>query len=91
MLLNETLLQRLLELLSCAKSVVTSHNSVHLTWRCIEVILDACLYNPALWASFRSHLAGSSLLQELLLQDSRPIIRKSVAKQIMAKCTFNPT
>lgn len=90
-LLNGTLLQRLLELLNCAKSVVTSHNSVHLTWRCMEVILEGCLYNPALWSSFKSHLASSSLLQELLLEDSRQIIRKSVAKQIMAKCTFNPT
>jgi ubiquitin carboxyl-terminal hydrolase 34 len=52
--------------------------------------MEASLYNPALWSSFKSHLANSLLLQELLLKDPRPVIRKSVAKQIMAKCTFNP-
>jgi ubiquitin carboxyl-terminal hydrolase 34 len=52
--------------------------------------MEASLYNPVLWSSFKSHLANSLLLQELLLKDPRPVIRKSVAKQIMAKCTFNP-
>jgi ubiquitin carboxyl-terminal hydrolase 34 len=91
MLLSDTLLQRLLDLLNGAQSAVTSHNSVHLTWRSVEAILEACLYNPNLWTSFKSHLASSSLLHDLLLKDPRGVIRKSVAKQIITKCTFNPT
>ena len=88
--LNEPLLKRLLELLQSAKSVVASQNSIHLTCRSFEAILEASIHNPELWKSFRSHLSRSTLLQDLILEDPRAVIRKSVVKQIANKCAFTP-
>jgi ubiquitin carboxyl-terminal hydrolase 34 len=73
-----------------AKGIQSSQNSVHLTWRSFEAILEASIHNPELWGHFASHLASNTLLRELLLEDPRPLIRKSVAKHIMSKCTFSP-
>ena len=88
--LNETLLLRLLELLNGAKSVATTPNSVYVTGQSFEAILDACIHNSQLWTIFKSHLSTTDLLREVLLDDPRPAIRKSVMKQIMKKCAFCP-
>lgn len=90
-LLNSVLLERLLQLLYDAKEAETSHNSVLLTGRCFEAILEASVHNPELWKSFVSHLHGNTLLRDLILDDDRPSIRKTIAKQIMNKCTFSPS
>ncbi|KAN0095287.1 ubiquitin C-terminal hydrolase-like protein [Hyaloscypha variabilis] len=89
--LNDILLQRLLQLLHDAKGIQSSQNSVHLTWRSFEAILEGCIHNPELWSHFASYLASNTLLRELLLDDPRPLIRKSVAKHIVSKCTFSPS
>lgn len=68
----------------------TSQNSVHLTWRSFEAILDASSHSLELWNSFASHLESECLLRELLLDDSRPAIRKSVVKHVTQKCGSNP-
>jgi len=89
-LLNEALLKRLLQLLYDAKSATTSQNSIQLAWRSFEAILEASMHNPELWKSFTTHLGSSTLFRDLLLGDPRAQIRKSVAKQVINKCTFTP-
>ncbi|KAE8446846.1 hypothetical protein EG329_011623 [Mollisiaceae sp. DMI_Dod_QoI] len=89
-LLNDILLVRLLQLLYDAMRSETSQNSVHLTWRSFEAILDASSHNPELWQSFASHLRSKSLLRELLLEDNRSAIRKSVVKHVTQKCSSIP-
>ncbi|TAQ90895.1 hypothetical protein B7494_g771 [Chlorociboria aeruginascens] len=86
--LNELLLERLLHILYEARSMTTTPNSVYLTWRSFEAILEACLHNPMLWTSFKLHLNSTTLLADLLVSDPRAVIRKSVAKQITNKCSF---
>lgn len=88
--LNETLLQRLLHLLYDAKAIETSQQSVQLTWKLFDAILETSMHSPDFWASFHSHLRSKPLLRELLLEDSQPVIRRSIQKQISGKCTFSP-
>lgn len=85
-LLDDTLLQRLLSLLYDAKQRDTAHNSIHLTWRTVEAILEASSHNAELWQAFVTHLNTNTLLSELILEDSRPIVRRAVVKQIANKC-----
>lgn len=87
--LDDVLLKRLTRMLYQAKSDTSSQINVNLTCKCFEAILEASLHNPELWASFKVHLEDTTLLRELLLDDPRMVIRKSVAKQIITKCSFN--
>ncbi|KAM3073711.1 hypothetical protein ACMFMG_004404 [Clarireedia jacksonii] len=89
-LLDVKLLDRLLQLLGTAKSVTTTTNSVHLTWNSFEALLEAAIQSSALWNNFLAHLQATALLRELVLDDPRSIIRKSVVKHISSKCTFSP-
>lgn len=88
--LDDDLLQRLLELLDSAKSAATTPNSVYLTGQTFEAILDASIRSPELWTLFKSHLSSNGLLRDLVLDDPRLAIRKSVMKQILNKCAFSP-
>ncbi|KAG0647567.1 Ubiquitin-specific-processing protease 34 [Hyphodiscus hymeniophilus] len=85
--LNDALLGRLLEILNGAKSTATTPNSAYVTGQSFEAILDACIHNSKLWLVFESHLSSTDLLRDLILDDPRSAIRKSVMKQIMQKCT----
>ncbi|RAL60589.1 hypothetical protein DID88_009784 [Monilinia fructigena] len=84
------LLRRLLVLLDAAKSVTTTETSVHLIWTSVEALLEVATQNSSLWTTFVSHLNGSTLLQDLLLDDSRPFVRKAILKHVTSKFTFNP-
>ncbi|KAF7921904.1 uncharacterized protein EAE97_011195 [Botrytis byssoidea] len=88
-LIDKKLLDRLLDLLYTSKLVTTTDTSVHLIWACIEALLEVASQNSALWTTFVSHLNGSTLLQDLLLEDFRPFVRKAISKHIASKCTFN--
>lgn len=87
--LNENLLNRLTHMLYQAKNDCTSNSAFNLTGKCFEAILEASLHNLEFWNLVRVHMKESSLLRELLLDDRRALIRKTVAKQIMAKCTMS--
>lgn len=87
--LTDALLSRLLSILYDAKPAVHSLHSNSLTWRCFEAILEASLNNVDLWALFKEHIKRNSLLGDLLIEEPRMSIRKSVAKQIITKCTVN--
>ncbi|KUJ19036.1 ubiquitin C-terminal hydrolase-like protein [Mollisia scopiformis] len=90
-LLDETLLERLLQLLYGAMASATSQNSVHLTWRSFEAILDAVSHCSDLWQSFGAHLSNKTLVRDLLLDDDRSAIRKSVVKHVTQKCSSSPS
>jgi ubiquitin carboxyl-terminal hydrolase 34 len=65
----------------------TSQNSVLLTWRSFEALLDASSHCSEFWQSFGSYLDNKSLIRDLLLADNRPTIRKSVVKHVTQKCS----
>jgi ubiquitin carboxyl-terminal hydrolase 34 len=88
--LDATLLERLLSLIGSAGSSASTEGSVKLTCGLFEALLETSLHKPELWEALASHLKSDSLLQDLLLRDSRPAVRKQVAKQIVSKCTFSP-
>lgn len=89
--LDETLLQRLLFLLYDAKSIESTQNSAQLTCASFEAILEASTHGPEFWRAFSAHLSSTPLLRELLFEDRRPAVRKSIVKQVMAKCTYSPS
>lgn len=86
--LDTALLKRLVYMLYEAKSDIASQTTLTLTWKCFEAILEASLHNPDLWTSFKMHMDDTDLLQQLLLDDPRPTIRKSVVKLIVTKCSI---
>ncbi|CAD6444908.1 6039bd08-4af7-4836-9051-2cf9a245c040 [Sclerotinia trifoliorum] len=88
--IDDKLLERLLDLLYAAKSVTGREASVHLIWTSVEALLEVAIQNSALWRTFVRHLNGSDLLQNLLLEDLRPFVRKAISKHITSKCTFSP-
>ncbi|KAK2624650.1 hypothetical protein QTJ16_005843 [Diplocarpon rosae] len=89
--LDKPLLDRLLEILYSAKNIQTSPKSVHVTARSFEVILEASIHNADFWDLFVLHLHESTLLQDLILDDPHPVIRKNAMKHLVNKCTFIPS
>lgn len=89
--LDESLLNRLLSFLYAAKKVQASQNSLHLTARSFEAILEASIHNLAFWDLFVSHLQSSTLLQDLVLKHPQQFIRKNATKQIVTKASFIPS
>lgn len=89
-LLTENLLECLLQLLHKAKSVATSEIAIHVACKSFDAVLEASLHNPDFWSAFKLHLNGNTLLKDLLLENTTALVRKSVSKQIMTKCTFGP-
>lgn len=87
--IDAKLLNRLLDLLYTVKSVLTIESPLHLLWTCIEALLEVAKLNPTLWGTFIGHLNCSSLLQDLLLRDLSPFVRKTFSKQITMICTFS--
>jgi ubiquitin carboxyl-terminal hydrolase 34 len=67
-----------------------AQNSAHLTWRSFEAIVEASTHSPDFWDVTSAHLSATPLLRELVFEDPRPMVRKSIVKQIVAKCTYSP-
>lgn len=88
--LDEALLQRLLQLLSVAHVTKTAQQSAQLVSSSFEAILEAALYSPRLWTAFISDPKTPRLLYDLLLDDPRTVLRRSIMKQISTKCSFTP-
>ncbi|KAH6712037.1 ubiquitin C-terminal hydrolase-like protein [Leptodontidium sp. MPI-SDFR-AT-0119] len=89
--LDESLLNRLLSFLYASKQVQASQNSLHLTARSFESILEASIHNLAFWDLFVAHLHDSTLLQDLVLKHPQQFIRKNATKQIVTKSAFIPS
>ncbi|EKD21222.1 uncharacterized protein L3040_000736 [Drepanopeziza brunnea f. sp. 'multigermtubi'] len=89
--LNKSLLDRLLELLYISKNGLVSLTSNQLTVRSFETLLEASIHSTTFWSLFLSHLHENTLLQDVILDDPHPVIRKNAMKQIVNKCTFIPS
>ncbi|CAG8979171.1 hypothetical protein HYALB_00000306 [Hymenoscyphus albidus] len=89
--LTDVLLSRLLTLLEESRSCASTPQSVNLTCRLTEALLEASLHNATFWESLVIHLNNGTLLHDLVIGDSRSVIRKSFTKQIMNKCTYSPS
>jgi ubiquitin carboxyl-terminal hydrolase 34 len=89
--LDVKLLHRLLYLLDHTRKSAAAQNSVLMVSSTFEAILDASLYSPPFWAAFIASPSTPNLLYELLLDDPRVSLRKSIMKNITSKCNCTPS
>ncbi|ROW14317.1 hypothetical protein VPNG_03964 [Cytospora leucostoma] len=83
--LNYTLVERLLEILDSCFMVESTLSSTNLLNATAQAILDTCSLNPDLWGRLCSQADVESLIQKLLLDDPREVVRKSAAGVISEK------
>jgi hypothetical protein len=88
--LDSALFDRLLELLYLAKAAQAVQTAIQLVASTFEVILEASFHSPQFWSVFIAHPHTAQLLQDLLLDEPRTPLRKSIMKQITNKCLFTP-
>ncbi|KAI2630709.1 hypothetical protein GGR54DRAFT_165232 [Hypoxylon sp. NC1633] len=84
-LLTPDFQKRLTAILSEAVTAETNQLSVELINRSFEALLESCAKSEEFWVGFRSHTAVQNLVQRLILDDSRPIVRKNIAGLITAR------
>jgi len=89
--LTTRLLECLLKLLETSRLSNAAKNSVQMVSATLEAILEASLRSQPFWAAFICSPDMPQLLRELLLEDPRSSLRRSVMKQITSKCTFTPS
>lgn len=87
--LTPDLLERLLEILRFATAVPSSQNSIELINRSLEALLECCVRSNAFWDTFKSSRAAKEAVQNLLIDDDRPYVRKGVVKLMSAKIFYN--
>jgi hypothetical protein len=88
--LDGALLDRLLQLLYTAKATDAVQNSVPLVVSIFEAILEACFHSLRFWSAFKSHSNTPQLVRELLLDEPRTGLRKSIMKHLSNKCCYTP-
>jgi ubiquitin carboxyl-terminal hydrolase 34 len=86
--LDKELLDRLLQLLYSAKVRPDVPNSVQLVASAFEVILEICFHSPNFWLEFKSKPSTPRLFVELLLEEPRTGLRKSIMKQISIRSSW---
>jgi len=64
----------------------TSEISIQLVHRCFEALLECCGKSVQFWDTFRSQDALAELIQTLLLDDDRSLVRNNIAKLIINEC-----
>ncbi|KAI0131697.1 hypothetical protein F4776DRAFT_655185 [Hypoxylon sp. NC0597] len=84
-LLNQELQQRLSEILAGAATAQTNQVSIELINRSFEAMLESCAKSDAFWKGFQDQTAVRKVVQRLLLDDPRPIVRRNIARLITAK------
>ncbi|ELR08910.1 hypothetical protein VC83_05858 [Pseudogymnoascus destructans] len=89
--LTTTLLECLLQILESARLSKASENSIQMVSSAFEAILEASLNSRSFWTSFITAPFTPELISELLLEDHRSSLRKSIMKQMTSKCTFTPS
>ncbi|KAK3996099.1 ubiquitin carboxyl-terminal hydrolase 34 [Cladorrhinum sp. PSN332] len=89
--LDTPLLCRLLALISTALSADTSGNPEEQAPLCLESILESCSVSEGFMSAFRLHSDVPSLVERLLLYETRDAIRKSAANLIEQKCKVQET
>ncbi|KAI0887252.1 uncharacterized protein GGS22DRAFT_106755 [Annulohypoxylon maeteangense] len=83
--LNLDLQKRLSAILTNAALAQTNQVSIELINRSFEALLEPCIKGNAFWEGFRDETGVQKVVQRLLLDDSRPIVRKNVARLITYK------
>lgn len=89
--LTTTLLGCLLTLLQRARLSKEAKNSVQMVSCTFEAILEASLRSRTFWVAFITGPTTPRLIRDLLLEDHRISLRKSIMKQITSKCSFTPS
>ncbi|KAI1103786.1 hypothetical protein F4804DRAFT_309190 [Jackrogersella minutella] len=84
-LLNPELQGRLSTILADAAAAQTTQISVELINRSFEALLEPCAKDNAFWKGFQDETGVQKVVQLLLLDDPRPIVRKNVARLITSK------
>ncbi|KAI5863136.1 hypothetical protein GGS23DRAFT_568448 [Durotheca rogersii] len=87
-LLDIDLQKRLSTILIGAAAARTNQVSIELINRSFEALLQSCAKSSQFWVGFRNQPAVQNVVQTLLLHDSRPIVRKNVARLISAKVLY---
>ncbi|KAI0840468.1 hypothetical protein F5Y06DRAFT_262834 [Hypoxylon sp. FL0890] len=83
--LNPELQQRLSEMLADAAAVQTNQVSIELINRSFEALLESCAKSDAFWKGFRDQTGVQKVVQSLLLDEPRSIVRRNIARLITAK------
>ncbi|KAI1375060.1 hypothetical protein F4677DRAFT_424497 [Hypoxylon crocopeplum] len=84
-LLNLELLTRLSAILTGAAASQTNQISIELINRSFEAMLECCAKSHGFWALIQGHTEVQELVQGLLLDDPRPIVRKNIARIIATR------
>ncbi|KAI1808395.1 hypothetical protein F4811DRAFT_559152 [Daldinia bambusicola] len=90
-LLSPNLLERLSTILISAASAQTNQISIELITRSFEALLESCTKSEVFWKGFRDQVGLQKMVQRLVLDDPRPIVRKSIAGLITAKSLHGQT
>ncbi|KAI1393729.1 uncharacterized protein F4822DRAFT_424192 [Hypoxylon trugodes] len=85
-LLNLDLQERLSTILKGAAAAQTNQISIELINRSFEALLESCAKSDAFWKGFRDQTGVQKVVQSLLLDDARPIVRNNIARLITLKC-----
>ncbi|KAI0011823.1 hypothetical protein F4779DRAFT_571426 [Xylariaceae sp. FL0662B] len=83
-LLTPNLSQRLSTILSIAAAAQTSQVSIDLINRSFEALLESCTKNEEFWMAFCNQARIQEVIQNLLF-DTRPVVRRSIARLISVK------
>ncbi|KAI2785330.1 hypothetical protein F4815DRAFT_490487 [Daldinia loculata] len=84
-LLSPNLQGRLSAILMGAASAQTNQLSIELISRSFEALLESCAKSGVFWKGFRDQIGLQKVVQRLVLNDPRPIVRRSIAGLITAK------
>ncbi|KAI0395296.1 hypothetical protein F5Y17DRAFT_423819 [Xylariaceae sp. FL0594] len=84
--LTPQLFGRLVSILGDGAQAETSEISIQLVHRSFEALLECCGKSDAFWDTFRSHDSLAELIQSLILEDDRSLIRHNIAKLITNDC-----
>ncbi|KAI0480668.1 ubiquitin carboxyl-terminal hydrolase [Xylariaceae sp. FL0804] len=80
--MNPALHERLWEMLKSGVSAETTQLSVELVQRSFEALLESCAKSHECWLEFQRRAENEHIIQNLLLVDERPYIRKGITKLI---------
>lgn len=81
-LLNLDLQDRLAVILVSAAAAQTNQFSIEVINRCFESLLECCTKSKVFWDGFRDQTGLQTVVQRLLLDDPRPIVRSNITKMI---------
>ncbi|KAI0386269.1 hypothetical protein F5Y04DRAFT_243745 [Hypomontagnella monticulosa] len=87
-LLNLDLQTRLLAILAGAASAQTNQASIELVNQSFDALLESCARSLTFWSGFKNRMELREVIQRLLLDDPRPIVRKNIGRLISSKSLY---